>query len=452
MTPTLSTTAPTPKLLAGERLLASLLRPFARVEAAEAFTAAVMMFTVFCLLMAYYFLKVAREPLILLQGGAEVKSYAAAGQSLLLFLVVPAYAAAARRVARMRLIGIVYGFFALNLFAFAALSHAGARIGVPFYLWVGVFNMTAVAQFWSFANDIYAAEQGKRLFAVLGIGSSMGAVAGAFIARKVAVLGPSALMLLAALGLLACTALLAWVDRRERGVSLRRAVVQSPVVDGPAFAVLLRDRYLLLIAALAFLLNCVNTNGEYVLDRTLLAAIDAGAAQGVERSAFVGAFKAHYFGWVNLISVLLQLFVVSRIMTRLGVSKSLFILPVVGLATYTIILAAPVLALIRIGKIAENSLDYSVQNTVRQALFLVGTRVEKYVGKTAVDTLIVRLGDVFSAALVWAASLLGFSTKAFAALNLGFIACWIVVVVMLGREHHRRAAVLQASAPLEQAA
>jgi len=280
----------------------------------------------------------------------------------------------------------------------------------------------------------------------------MGAVAGAFAARKIAVLGPSALMLLAALVLLGCIALLTWVDRRERGASRRPLAPDVPVVEGPAFAVLLRDRYLLLIAALAFLLNCVNTNGEYVLDRTLLAAIDAGAAHGVERSAFVGAFKADYFGWVNLIGVSLQLFAVSRIMTRLGVSRSLFILPAVGLVTYAVILAAPVLALIRIGKIAENSLDYSVQNTVRQALFLVGTRVEKYVGKTVVDTLIVRLGDVFSAALVWGASLLGLSTKAFAALNLGFIACWILVVVLLGIEHHRRVAALEAGAPIEQAA
>src|SRR3954462_1602339 len=138
-----------------------------------------MTLTVFLLLTAYYFLKTAREPLILLHGGAEGKSYAAAGQAVLLVGVVRVYAALARRVGRMTLIASVYLFFTANLVFFAALARAGVDIGVPFYLWVGIFSNTVIAQFWSFANDVYSAEQGKRLFAVLGIGSSVGAVAGA---------------------------------------------------------------------------------------------------------------------------------------------------------------------------------------------------------------------------------------------------------------------------------
>jgi AAA family ATP:ADP antiporter len=438
-------------------LLAFLLRPFAKVEPGEAVSALVLMVTVFLLLMAYYFLKTAREPLILLHGGAEVKSYAAAGQSLLLLLVVPAYSALARRVGRMKLIAGIYGFFALNLLLFAGAAKVGTSLlGISFYLWVGIFNVTAIAQFWSFANDVYSPEQGKRLFALLGIGSSVGAVAGSLIARKLAPLGPQALMLGAAGVLCVCVALFAFVDGRERGGhgAQASAAAQKPVIDGPALGLLLRDRYVLLIAALVFLLNCVNTNGEYVLDRTLLAAVADGASRAAadghgvrDPAAFVAAFKAEYFGWVNVIGVVLQLFVVSRVMTRLGVRTALFILPLVAFASYGMILAAPLLALIRIGKIAENSLDYSVQNTARQALFLVGDRVEKYLGKTVVDTFVVRLGDVSSAGLVLLASSLALPVAAFAALNLAFIACWLLVLVALGREHKRRSEALASSEP-----
>jgi len=176
-----------------------------------------------------------------------------------------------------------------------------------------------------------------------------------------------------------------------------------------------------------------------VLDRTLLAAV--GKSQQ-DPAAFVGAFKADYFSWVNIAGVLLQMFAVSRILHFIGVRGALFILPVVAFASYSVILTVPVLALIRVGKIAENSLDYSVQNTARQALFLVGSRVEKYVGKTVVDTFVVRLGDVFSAGLVFGASQLALPVSAFAALNLGFIVCWLLVVAALGREHKRRSALL----------
>jgi ATP/ADP translocase len=83
-------------------------------------------------------------------------------------------------------------------------------------------------------------------------------------------------------------------------------------------------------------------------------------------------------------------------------------------------------------------LDYSLQNTARQALFLVGTRAEKYLGKTVIDTFVVRLGDVFSAILVYSAGVLHLPSRTFALLNMGFVVFWLLVVVGLGREHARR--------------
>ena len=430
--------------------LARLLRAFAKVEPEEAVSASLLTLAVFLLLLAYYLLKTAREPLILLHGGAEMKAYASAGQSLLLLLVIPAYAALARRTGRLRLLLIVYGFFAFNLLIFQGLLQRGVEIGVAFYLWVGVFNNTAIAQVWSFANDLYTPAQGKRLFAILGIGSSLGAVVGAFMAKRLAGMGPPAMMLTAALVLIVCGALIALVERRarrQRAPTLLQptAAADAPPVSGPVLQTLLHDRYLLWIALATFLLNCVNSTGEYLIDRTLLSVLAADGTTGNAASAAIGSFKADYFGWVNLIGVLLQLFAVSRVLSVLGVRRALFVLPAVSFVSYSLMLAAPLLPLIRLGKIAENSLDYSLQNTTRQALFLVGTRAEKYLGKTVIDTLVVRLGDVMSAALVFGAGLLALPTQGFALLNLGLIVCWLAVLISLGREHARRAGALEAS-------
>ena len=134
----------------------------------------------------------------------------------------------------------------------------------------------------------------------------------------------------------------------------------------------------------------------------------------------------------------LQLFAVSRILDKLGVRNALFFLPGVALMSYTTMLFFPVLALIRVGKVMENGIDYSIQNTSRQALFLVTSRVEKFVGKTVVDTLVVRIGDVFSAIMVYIGTLIALPTKAFAALNIVLIGVWLVVVYAIGKEHTRR--------------
>jgi ATP:ADP antiporter, AAA family len=423
-----------------ERALAYLLRPFAKVEPGEAITAALLTLTVFLLLTAYYLLKTAREPLILLHGGAEVKQYAAGGQAILLVGVVNAYSALARRVGRQRLIATVYLFFVSNLVVFAFLVRANVVIGVPFFLWVGVFNMTAVSQFWSLAADVYTPEQGKRLFAVLGIGSSVGAVAGARVARSLAPLGPAWLMGVAAVLLVVCVGLFGWVGARA-GSPLRiagDADHEQPLVHDHVARLLARDRYLLLIAGLTLLLNWVRSNGDYLLDRTLLTALVEAKSRGADPSTFVTSFKAEYFEWVNITGVVLQLFVVSRVMSRFGVRDALLVLPAVAFLEYGIYLVAPILSVFLVAKVGESSLEYSLQNTARQALFLVSSRVEKYVGKTVVDTVVVRAGDALTALVVWAGSRAALSTRVFASLNLVLIAVWMVVVFAIGRENARR--------------
>jgi AAA family ATP:ADP antiporter len=422
------------------RALAYLLRPFAKVEPAEAVTATVLTLTVFLLLAAYYLLKTAREPLILLHGGAEVKQYAAAGQALILVVVVNAYSALARRVGRQRLIATVYLFFVSNLVVFAILARANVVIGVPFFLWVGVFNMTAVSQFWSFAADVYTPEQGKRLFAVLGIGSSVGAVAGARLAKSLAPLGPAWLMSSAAGILVVCVGLFAWVGAREGspGRKAHEAHHEEPLVHEQVVRILARDKYLLLIAGLTLLLNFVRSNGDYLLDRTLLAALAEAKSHGANPSTFVTSFKATYFEWVNIAGVVLQLFAVSRIMNRFGVRYALLVLPAVAFLEYGTYLIIPILSVFTVVKVAESSLEYSLQNTARQALFLVSSRLEKYVGKTVVDTVVVRAGDALTALVVMAGTRAAISTQAFATLNLVLISIWIAAVFAIGRENARR--------------
>jgi ATP:ADP antiporter, AAA family len=311
---------------------------------------------------------------------------------------------------------------------------------VPFYLWVGIFNMSVVSQFWSFAADVYSPEQGKRLFPILGIGSSVGAVAGAWFAKQLLVVGPYKMMLVSA-GLLLVCLLISWhVNRREKhAFSRQKRTEEEPLGKTSGYTLLARDRYLLAVAALMFIVNWVNTTGEYVLDRTLVAtAGDAAARAGISTVRFVGMFKAEYYQWVNALGVLLQLFAVSRVIKYLGVRRALFIMPFVSLIGYSGLAVLPVLSLIFAAKVAENSLDYSLQNTARHALWLLPSREAKYKVKQIVDTFLVRAGDVMSAVVVWIGVRMGFHTVHFLVGNTVLIGVWMMILVVLGREHRRR--------------
>lgn len=443
-----STNATPEKLGVVERLL----RIFTEVHAGEATTVLLLTLDVFLLLTAYYLLKTVREPLILkMAHGAQIKSYAAAGQAVLLIGVVRAYAWLAKRYGRLLLLTITSLFFVSNLVLFFFLGRMHVPLGIPFYLWVGCFSLTVIAQFWSFANDIYTPEQGKRLFAIVGVGSSFGAMFGAKIAGALYVpLGPYSMMLAAAGVILLSVGLVRIIDARESArvsrevseVKKEEKEPEKPVGGTGGFTLILRDRYLLAIAFLALILNWVNSTGEFVLDQTLIEGaakqVADGTAHGLDAEQIIGVFKANYFLWVNVIGAVLQLFFVSRIIKFVGLRVALMAMPVIAFGGYTTMAFFPVLYLVKAAKIAENSVDYSLQNTSQQMLYLPLSREEKYNAKAAIDTVFVRSGDVMSAVVVAVGTKLAFGTKNFAMVNMVLIVVWIALVWSIGRKFQEK--------------
>ena len=154
------------------------------VRPGEARTALLLAANVFLILMAYYILKTVREALILGEGTAELKSYLSAAQVVVLALVVPVYGRLVSRFPRMTLINLVTVFFVVCPVVFYLLAQAGVPLGLIFFVWIGVFNLMVVAEFWSFANDVYTKEEGERLLVIVGLGASLGAVAGARVADR----------------------------------------------------------------------------------------------------------------------------------------------------------------------------------------------------------------------------------------------------------------------------
>ena len=434
--------APAPRTSTGavERFLGL----FAEVRGGEGTTALLLTLNVYLLLTTYYIIKPVREALILAGGGAEVKSYSSFLTALLLLLVVPAYARLASRVPRRRLINRVTLIFVGCLVGFYALAQAKIPfLGVLFFLWVAIFNVSVIAQFWSFANDIYTPEQGKRLFAIVAFGASLGAVSGSWIAGQIiGPLGVNQMLLVAAALLLASLGLTNVVDRRESARPSEEAAPTEPLGGGGAFELVRDNSYLFRIALLMLVLNCVNSTGEYILGKvvstTAAERVAAGTSGGLTEGQWIGKFYADFFFAVNIVSVLTQLFLVSRILKYFGVRVALLFLPVIAMGGYGLLAFYPALAYVRWAKIAENSSDYSIQNTARNVLFLPTTREQKYKAKQAIDTFFVRVGDGLSALLVFlGTAYLGFHARQFAMVNLALVVVWIVLAVGIARENAR---------------
>jgi len=431
-----------------------LLTLFTRVRPGEGRSAFLFFLHGFLLLFSYQVVKALREAFMLTKFPAEVRAYAVALIALILMLLVPVYAAVRRRLDGERLLRAVTAFFAANLLLFWAAAVAGLPIAFPFFVWVSIFGVMVIAQLWAFAADSFNLKSGQRLFPVIMVGANLGALTGAKSAQlAVGALTPVGLMLVATVLLLATLAL-AGPERRAVPEGSRPVVAEHgapvPRLLG-GIGLVLRDRYLLLIALLVVLLNWINTTGEFILaDFVQRDAAQRATASGgtLDAGSLIAAFYGNFFFWVTLVGLAIQLFLVARIYRVVGVRGALLVQPVVvvigyGLIAFSPLLGAfvPIFTLIRVVKIAENSIDYSLMNTTRHALFLPVDRDSKYEGKTAIDSFFWRFGDLLQAGTVYVGlTWLGWSAQHFAALSLALGIVWIGLAVAIGREFAHKAA------------
>lgn len=278
---------------------------------------------------------------------------------------------------------------------------------------------------------------------MIGVGASPGAWLGAQSASELVKrlnLSPYQLQLIAAAILVVCVGLMVAVNRIQIKASIPGMAAQAEEKLGQegGFSLVLKSRYLTWIAVLTVLLNIVNSSGEFLLGsvvgseaKTLFPTDVAAQRQ------YAGAFYGSFFGGVNLLGFLLQTFAVSRIFQYIGVRGAIYIVPVIALVSYSVLAFVPLLAVVRVAKTLENSTDYSIQNTLKQALFLPTSRESKYKAKAAIDTFFMRGGDVIQAGIVTLGSELQMATAGFAWLNVGFTLAWLWIASRLEKEHRR---------------
>ena len=443
------------------------LRLFTDVYPGEGFTGTVMFVNVFLILCAYYFVKPLREGWIAISdlsnwnlSKMEVKAYSSFAQSLLFLVAMGLYGWLSRRWSRRRLITVATLFCMSNLLVFWVI-HGYLReylpsSGIVFYLWVGMFGLFVVAQFWVFAADLYSDEQGRRLFPLIAIGATAGAVVGSYLTEVVvdsATLHSSFLLLLANVPLGASIVLTRIADRRGPGGETPPAVppADTPVLppDSPRGALrwILTNRFLLAVALVTLLTNWVNTNGENLLFRVVQESLAADISRaGVTVPSAVQnyvqegttAFYGNFFFWVNAAALLLQAFVASRLLLKGGFGAIFLLLPVISLLSYLSMALVPILAVVRVMKIAENATDYSINNTARQVLWLPTTIDMKYRAKPTIDTFFVRGGDGLAAATVLVGvQLLDLTTRGFFAFNISLGILWLGLAALVVRGHAR---------------
>ena len=394
----------------------------------------------FTLLAGYYVLRPLRDQMGI-AGGIKALPWLFTATFVTLLAAQPLYGALVARLPRARFIPIVLHFFVANLALFwllLTLDIATVIVARVFFVWVSVFNLFAVAVFWSFMADLFTSEQGKRLFGFIGAGGTAGALLGPVITIGLAVpLGPANLLIAAVVFL---ELAVFCVHRLERSANARQgARVDEPRVGGSAFAAvteLIRSPYLLGVGAWVSLLSFGATI-LYLMQANVVAATvhDAGAQTRIFASIDLA---------VGLLTLATQVFVTGRLLKRFGTGTAAAALPAVYIAGFAALALVPSLAVVLVVQVTQRWMNFAIANPARQVFFTVVSREEKYKAKNLIDVVIYRGSDTLYAWVFDSLQVLGLKLGAIALCALPVVGGWLLLSSALGRTQERRAAQLGA--------
>jgi AAA family ATP:ADP antiporter len=404
-------------------------------EVAPIFTAALYFF---CVLTSLMVLRPARDA-IGMEGGLDNVRWLFIGTALVTLSVNPAFGWLVSRFRRLVFITATYGFFALSLVGFYALialapATVGSVSGRVFYVWFSVFNLFSTMVFWALMADRFSLEQSKRIFGIIAVGGTLGAIFGPWLAGQlVKPLGTAAMLLVSAIFLvlsIAAAWLVAWLQpevSKQDKHSVDEAVIGGAAWTG--IGAVFRSPYLLGISGYVLLMTVIGT----FLYFTRLAMV-ASAADDTDARA---AIFANIDLLTQVATLVLQAVVTGHIMKRFGVSVALILLPIVVSFGFIGLAMAASFAVLILFEASFRAVQRAITRPARETLFTVVTREEKYKSKAFTDTFVYRGGDVVGAWTEGGLRALGLGLVGLASVAIPLAVVWAGLGLWLGRQQSR---------------
>lgn len=388
----------------------------------------------FALLAGYYVLRPLRDQMGI-AGGVKNLPWLFTATFVALLLAQPLYGALVARLPRVRFIPIVYHFFVANLVLFWVLLTLDIEtviIARVFFVWVSVFNLFAVAVFWSFMADLFTSEQGKRLFGFIGAGGTAGALLGPIITIWLSVpLGPVNLIVAAAIFLEIAVFCIYRLERAA--VAHAGPKVTTENIGGSAFAAipeLVRSPYMLGVGAWVALLSYAATIIYFEQAHIVSEAVKTA---GLQTRIFASIDLA-----VSLLTLVTQLLVTGQLLKRVGTGIAAAALPAVYVIGFAVLAVMPTLAVVVTVQVLQRWMNFAIANPARQLFFTVVTREEKYKAKNLVDVVVYRGSDALSGWIFDSMQAAGLKLGAIALCSLPVVAGWFFLSIGLGRAQERR--------------
>lgn len=408
-----------------------------RIKKNEIKTLAWSMLYVFSLFVAYYLLRPIRDELGV-AGGIKNLPWLFSGTLIAMLLLSPLFSLLIKKYNRLTAINLSYHFFALNLLIFylllmPAFNEYRLWTGRFFFIWLSVFNLFVVSIFWSLIVDIFTSQQGMRLFGMLSAGVTLGAMVGSLstlvLVKRIDQQG----LILLAFVMLEVSVVAAhsavYHSQNQPSPNQPAQIASELPIGGSLFAGItqtLRSPYLSGIA-LFMLFYSVTSTFLYLEQASIAANTFSGRA---ERTAFFATLDL----WVNIMTLIAQIFLTAKALKWLGLSLTLAILPLITLAGFSVLLAFPTLLIFVVFQVARRISNFTFARPSREILFTRIGREDRYKAKNFIDTVVYRLGDQVGSWSYGGLMNLGNSSGFLAYIAIPISLLWLALACWLGRK------------------
>ncbi|MFP7722119.1 NTP/NDP exchange transporter [Lysobacter sp. A3-1-A15] len=379
----------------------------------------------FCVLAAYYMVRPVRDQLSAAVGSTQLPWFYAA-TFLATLALAPVFGALVTRYPRRIVVPVVHVFFIACLLGFVPLfTQQGVlsprALGTVFFVWISVFNLFIVSVFWSFMADVWDDLQARRLFPLIALGGTAGAIAGPALTRTlVGVIGVAPLLAASAALLALALACVAWLGRWARVHGNRRhdpgheSAIGGGILDG--LRQVFTNPFMRTMAVLMLLADCIGTvNYALVVDYSGATFSDA-----IARTRFAADLDLA----ANLLQVVVQLTLTRWMLVRWGAGPVIAVWAVAVTVALLLVVAsdnpyAPAVGampLVAVALIVGRGLAYGMVGPARESLYTRVPRDLRYKGKNTVDTAVWRFGDLSVALSMNALRTVGVGVPGFAGL------------------------------------
>ena len=394
---------------------------------------------IFALLASYYMLRPIRDQMGVAGGLDNLPWLFLATLVGMLALNLP-FAWLVKRLPRARFVPLTYRFFILNILIFSGLialaeGETAVWVGRAFFVWLSIFNLFVVSIFWATVVDVFSTEQGKRLFGFIAAGATLGAICGSAVTATLARDVPTWVLLLAAALLLeaavfAMRGLARLIGRLHEVPEESRA---GEIIGGDVWAGIRRTLASPYLLNIALFLALFSVTATFLYFEQAAVAERSFSGRG-ERTAFFASVDLA----VNVLTLGVQLFLTGRITRWLGVGVTLALLPAASVVGFAALAMSPTVPSVVVIYVLRRAGNFAIARPVREVLFTVVPREDRYKAKSFIDTVVYRLGDQLGAWSYTGLAALGFGGHAAAIVAVPLSAAWLVNALWLGRAQARR--------------